>query len=77
MPATKAMARDVERSERHTRLDARWPHTRPVQMPRQARPLFVGDPGFWPRDGEWSLCRYLIAFNVTLWAVLIFSIVNR
>lgn len=49
-----------------------------VSMPRQQRPLFVAEgTGFWPRPQDRSLCFWLVAFNVTQWAVLIFSIVTR
>lgn len=68
-----------DRTERHVALGPAW-HPRPVQkvsMPRAQRPLYIGDPGFWPRPEQVSLCWWLLALNATLYAALAISILTR
>jgi hypothetical protein len=65
------------KSDRHTRLDGRWPSTRPVPMPRRQheRPLFRSESEFWPRDSaDWTLCKYLGALDLALILFLVISV---
>jgi hypothetical protein len=52
--------------------------TKPVSMPRQQRPLFVRDAGFWPTDSAgWALVKALALIDLGLIAFLAFSVWTR